>query len=40
MERRRDKEQAHAEFNKMLEAEKYAYSDTSSQNWGWGSYVF
>jgi hypothetical protein len=34
MERRHDKEQAHAEFNKMVEAEKHAYSDTSSQNRG------
>lgn len=37
LERRRDKEQAHADFNKMVEAEKSAYSDTSSQNRGWGS---
>jgi hypothetical protein len=34
MEKRHDKEQAHAEFNKMVEAEKHAYSDTSSQNRG------
>lgn len=37
LERTRDKEQAHAEFNRMVEAEKIAYSDTSSQNRGWGS---
>ncbi|KAJ5141809.1 uncharacterized protein N7443_006524 [Penicillium atrosanguineum] len=37
MEKRRDKEQAHAEFNQIVENEKNAYSDTSAQNRGWGS---
>lgn len=37
MEKRREKDQAHAEFNQIVEKEKNAYSDTSSQNRGWGS---